>query len=195
MKKHFQRLAALISVSLAQNAGAVGVPTEEVAPPPDDNTVELSPLNVSVSQFLAGHRSHSSHGSHRSHRSSSGGGYSVPSYPAPEKSTPPPPAAPSQRPSLQSDPLGQKPRPESSYPTKKSPQKLLEALQNKEKRKNIIMRMQLTLQLEGYYDGAIDGIMGPKTRKATLLYKRAHGLSGDKVLDAETLDAFGIKGF
>jgi His-Xaa-Ser repeat protein HxsA len=62
-------------------------------------------------------------------------------------------------------------------------------------RKNIIMRMQLTLQFEGYYDGPVDGLMGPKTRSAVLAYKKAHDLSGDQVLDAETLNALGIKGF
>jgi peptidoglycan hydrolase-like protein with peptidoglycan-binding domain len=57
------------------------------------------------------------------------------------------------------------------------------------------MRMQLSLQFDELYDGPIDGIMGPDTREAVLKYKKARGIPGDKVLDAATLNAFGILGY
>ena len=73
---------------------------------------------------------------------------------------------------------------------------LAKKLKDEEMRKNIIMRMQLTLQFENYYDGEIDGIMGPKTRAAVLKYKKDKiGSTSSQVLDAETLNLFGISGF
>jgi His-Xaa-Ser repeat protein HxsA len=194
MNKRFMRLAALISVSLAQDANAdVAQSPEgaEISPEPDNLSVSV--LNTSVSQQLAAHRSHSSHashGSHRSHRSSSGGGIPTPSVP----STPPKEPTPSKPVIPPSDPLGQEPRPPHSYPPGKS-ESLSDKLRNETLRKNIIMRMQLTLQFEGYYDGPIDGIMGPKTREAVLAYKKAKGIPGDTVLDTETLNALGIIGY
>lgn len=190
MNKKIKNLAALISASLAHNVAAaihqpvVGDLYEE------DNTISVSLLNETISQQLAAHRSHSSHGSHRSHRSSSGGGYRAPATPSPTPKSP----APSEPIKRQADPLGQDPRPKSSYPSVQS-QSLAEKLKNKEMRKNIIMRMQLTLQFEGYYDGPIDGAMGPKTRSSVLAYKKSKNIPGDKVLDAPTLNALGIKGY
>jgi His-Xaa-Ser repeat protein HxsA len=68
-------------------------------------------------------------------------------------------------------------------------------LGNKEMLKNVVMRMQLTLQFEGYYQGTIDGVMGPGTRAAVMAYKRDHGLSGTQIFDTPTLNALGIRGY
>ena len=180
MSKYFKQLATLISVSLAHNTSANSIPIEKPDNKIDSGKISVADLNVTVSKHLAAHRSHSSHGSHRSHRSSSGGGYRAPATPS-VPSTPP----------RKSEPLGQEPRPKSSYPSNTQSK----SLTNTEKRKNIIKRMQLTLQFEGLYNGPIDGIMGPNTRSAVLAYKRKHGIPGDTVLDAQTLNAFGIKGY
>ncbi|MFC1333181.1 MAG: His-Xaa-Ser repeat protein HxsA [gamma proteobacterium symbiont of Clathrolucina costata] len=190
MKAHFKKLAALISLSLGHNSNAaVEVDAPSVPLTPDN--LKLTDLNIGVSQLLAGHRSHSSHGSHRSHRSSSGGGYSSPSPSKTPSYTPTP--KPKRSEGSNADPLGQKARPKSSYPSTSS--STAQRLKDKEARKNIIMRMQLALQFEGYYSGPVDGIMGPETRKAVAKYKMAKGISGTGVMDAETLNSLGIKGF
>lgn len=68
----------------------------------------------------------------------------------------------------------------------------MKRLLDPETRENIIMRVQLTLQFEGYYDGEIDGIMGDKTRAAVKKYKEAHGIDSKNFLDAKTLNEMGI---
>jgi len=192
MNKKLKKLATLISASFATNASNADVMHALKPKLLENDSLSVSLLNQSVSQILAAHRSHSSHGSHGSHRSSSGGGGYVapsttPSQSQTKKST-------VTRPKKQADPLGQAPRPKSSYPPNQS-KDLTSTLKDKEKRKNIIMRMQLALQFEGLYGGAVDGILGPKTRAAILAYKKSKGISGEKVLDAKTLNAFGILGF
>lgn len=185
MNKTLKKLATLISTSLASNVPSAATEAHYEPRSPEDNTLSISLLNHSVSQVLAAHRSHSSHSSHRS---SSGGGYVAPS-PAPSR-----PRTTVITPKKQADPLGQSARPKSSYPPSKSKQ-LTATLTDKQKRKNIIMRIQLALQFEGLYSGGVDGVLGPNTRQAILAYKKSKGLSGDKVLDAKTLNAFGILGF
>ena len=207
MRKTFKKLAALISLSFADNSDAVvhsmEIPDSFLKP----DKLNLADLNVNVSPLLAGHRSHSSHRSHGSHRSSSGGGYRSPpvkNYSPPPLEVPkiPPKKAdpPKQQlkettqPQKKADPLGQQARPKSSYPSsqgKNNSQKL----KNDEKIKNIIMRIQLTLQFEEYYNGPIDGIMNSKTRESIIKFKKAKGISSKKLLDAATLNALGIKGF
>lgn len=189
MNKKLSQLASLITASLSTEAHAIEN-NQVIEDTYDIDKISIAPLNEKVSLHLAAHRSHSSHGSHRSHRSSSGGGYPVPRTPV----YPSPPPSSSESQTKKSDPLGQQPRPKSSYPPKKK-STLTENLKNPELRKNIIKRMQLTLQFEGLYKGPIDGIMGPKTRKAVLEYKKLKGIPGKSVLDAATLNAFGIKGY
>lgn len=185
MKAKLKKLGALISMSLAHGNSA-DADTNDIKPIPVDNdTFAPSKLNLQISDVLAAHRSHSSHSSHRSHRSSSSGGYSSPSTPPTPKPKPVP----------KSDPLGQDSRPGSSYPSTAAPQSLSQQLSDKEKRKNIIMRMQLALKFDGYYSGPIDGVMGPTTREAVRAYKKAKSIPGDSVIDVETLNALGIQGF
>jgi len=190
MSAYFRRIAALVTASLANSANVEATESPEVGAA-DDNAVSAAALNESVSITLAQHRSHGSHSSHSSHRSSSGGGGG--SRPAPVYN--PPPAPPPKPPPPQSDPLGQEPRTPGSIPPKDNAEELKKKLADAEARKNIIMRMQLTLQFEDMYDGPIDGIMGPETRKAVLAYKKLMGIPGDQVLDAATLNAFGILGY
>ena len=193
MSRYFKQLSALVTASLASNVSTDATENKEVEVS-DDNAVTAAALNETVSIILAQHRSHGSHGSHSSHSShrSSGGGASPRRAPPP--ATPPPPKK-TTPPAQQSDPLGQEPRSPESYPPVNNVDELKKKLADEDARKNIIMRMQLVLQFEDMYDGKIDGIMGPETRKAVLAYKKKKGIPGDKVLDAATLNAFGILGY
>lgn len=51
---------------------------------------------------------------------------------------------------------------------------------------------QAQLASQGYYHGAIDGVLGPETRDAIRRYQRDHGLSASGVLTAATLQSLGV---
>jgi len=193
IRHKIKKLTALISATLACDPSHAVMENGDHNKNVDDATIVVTPLNLSVSRYLAAHRSHSSHASHSSHRSSSsgGGGYGVPSPTKPNQSSNPSKPVEKNR---EADPLGQPARPASSYPPNTN-KDLASTLKDPEKRKNIVMRMQLALQFEKLYEGPVNGIMDTKTREAVIIYKKKKGLSGDMVLDAETLNLFGILGF
>ncbi len=169
-------LIGLITTSLTSDLShGKASPTEKLNSD-NNNTITITPLNKSLSNHIVGHRSHSSHGSHgshRSHRSSSGMVYQT---------------------VQSSDPLGQPARLQSSYPATNDTKKRITPAEI-EKRKNIIMRVQLYLHFQDYYNGEIDGIMGENTRKAIQEYKNKKYFTSEKLLDENTLNSFGIKGF
>ncbi|AMJ96875.1 hypothetical protein AVL55_00990 [Alteromonas macleodii] len=146
------------------------------------DNVETAPLNTGeMPLYLAGHRSHSSHASHSSHRSSSGGTYKPRPTPAPRTAPVSPP----------SDPLGQPSRPKSTIPSAEE-SKFEKVMSDAEKRKNIILRVQLTLQALDFYHGKLDGMMGPGTRKAINEYRLSVGQTAKEKLDVEVLNSLGI---
>lgn len=52
-----------------------------------------------------------------------------------------------------------------------------------------IQQKQCLLCYLGHYDGAIDGIWGPKSEMAEAQFRQAHGLSGDASLEEALLEA------
>jgi len=48
-----------------------------------------------------------------------------------------------------------------------------------------VMFVQEAMRVLGLYDGPIDGIAGARTMRAVGRYKRRHGMTVDKTLDAE----------
>ena len=52
-------------------------------------------------------------------------------------------------------------------------------------------RVQRQLAVGGYYDGAIDGVVGEGTRRAIRSYQRANGLPVDGHIDHQLLDSMG----
>ena len=133
-------------------------------------------LNATAEDRYAAHRSHSSHGSHRSHRSSSGGVRQAPSTPTPEPQYRPQPSdpAPSVTPRTT-------PRMERSIP-KATPQDL----------SRMVIRVQAALMRLGFYDGDIDGLLGPKTRAALRAFQQTEGIPQTGRLDIATLTRLGI---
>ncbi len=147
-------------------------------------------LNSNSEDLYAGHRSHSSHGSHGSHRSSSGGGYSAPKKYTPPSSLPttpsyPSPSTPSTRPSKPVDlaptqPLGKTaPSTEVQKP-------------NSADLSVMVVRVQAALMRRGFYNGDIDGLLGPNTRAAIIEFQKSHGLPQTGRMDIETLSGLGI---
>jgi hypothetical protein len=56
----------------------------------------------------------------------------------------------------------------------------------------VIANVQSTLQAQGYYQGEIDGMLGPITRAALAGYQQAHGLYTTEAIDEPTLESLGM---
>ncbi|HJW38010.1 MAG TPA: peptidoglycan-binding protein [Candidatus Udaeobacter sp.] len=56
----------------------------------------------------------------------------------------------------------------------------------------VIVDVQSQLQRDGYYDGAVDGELGPMTREAIAAFQEDHGLAVTSVIDQPTLVTLGI---
>ncbi|MDB9804304.1 His-Xaa-Ser repeat protein HxsA [bacterium] len=125
---------------------------------------------------LAGHSSHSSHGSHSSHRSSSGGGYT-----APRSTTPAP--SPSRN-TTSTQPSSILPSPPAAA------SRVLPG--NSGSFQRIAMQVQSALLAYGYYNGAIDGIIGAGSKSALSRFQSDYGLSVTGTITPEVLDALGI---
>ena len=56
----------------------------------------------------------------------------------------------------------------------------------------VIENVQLALRDQGYYPGAIDGLIGPQTRAALAAFQRDHGLIVTSAVDEPTLVTLGL---
>jgi hypothetical protein len=56
----------------------------------------------------------------------------------------------------------------------------------------VIANVQAQLYNEGYYDGPIDGILGPDTRAAIADYQADHGLAVTASIDEPTVASLGL---
>jgi hypothetical protein len=56
----------------------------------------------------------------------------------------------------------------------------------------VIANVQSTLQQQGYYQGEVDGLLGPQTRGAIADYQRANGLEETAAIDQPTLESLGM---
>jgi hypothetical protein len=56
----------------------------------------------------------------------------------------------------------------------------------------VIANVQSALQQQGYYNGEVDGLIGPLTRGAIADYQRDHGLYTTSTIDQPTLRSLGI---
>jgi hypothetical protein len=56
----------------------------------------------------------------------------------------------------------------------------------------VTVDVQQQLQRDGYYDGPIDGSLGPMTREAIAAFQADNGLSVTSVIDEPTLSALGV---
>lgn len=181
LKRGMKRLAALISASLATDMTYAALERDIRIDDSNKQPIKASVLNPSVPFELAAHRSHRSHSSHSSHSShrSSSGGYGTYSYPDTTESTTARTAL-TERSSNPTTTL----RPQKTYSSKTL---------SKDALQNTIQRVQLSLTYVGYYQGGIDGIMGPATRAAITSYRKAKSLKTSEFIDAELLNSLGIK--
>ena len=56
----------------------------------------------------------------------------------------------------------------------------------------VIANVQSALQQQGYYQGEVDGLLGPQTRGAIADYQRANGLAETAAIDQPTLQSLGM---
>jgi Putative peptidoglycan binding domain len=56
----------------------------------------------------------------------------------------------------------------------------------------VIANVQTALQQQGYYQGEVDGLLGPQTRAAITDYQRANGLVETAAIDQPTLESLGM---
>jgi hypothetical protein len=56
----------------------------------------------------------------------------------------------------------------------------------------VTVDVQQQLQRDGYYDGPVDGVLGPMTREAIAAFQADNGLSVTSVIDEPTLATLGI---
>src|SRR6266478_9954481 len=56
----------------------------------------------------------------------------------------------------------------------------------------VIANVQTALQQQGYYQGEVDGLLGPQTRAAIADYQRANGLAETAAIDQPTLGSLGM---
>jgi hypothetical protein len=56
----------------------------------------------------------------------------------------------------------------------------------------VVANVQSALQQQGYYQGEIDGILGPQTRAALAEYQSAQGIEPTGVVDEPTLETLGM---
>jgi hypothetical protein len=56
----------------------------------------------------------------------------------------------------------------------------------------VIANVQAALQQQGYYQGEVDGLLGPLTRGAIADYQRNHGLYTTSTIDEPTLQSLGM---
>jgi len=56
----------------------------------------------------------------------------------------------------------------------------------------VVADVQASLQEQGYYQGEVDGLMGPQTRQALADFQRDHGLITTAALDEPTLSSLGL---
>jgi hypothetical protein len=56
----------------------------------------------------------------------------------------------------------------------------------------VVANVQTALQQEGYYQGEVDGMLGPLTRAALADYQRDHGLYTTAAIDEPTLSSLGM---
>ena len=57
---------------------------------------------------------------------------------------------------------------------------------------SIVKKIQTKLKNWGYYKGTVDGVYGPKTKSAVILFQKRNGLTADGIVGTKTFAALGI---
>lgn len=69
---------------------------------------------------------------------------------------------------------------------------LLAQQQTQQNMASIVMQTQAILKQFGFYNGAVDGIWGPATQQALILFQTAYGLTADGTINEQIITLFNI---
>ena len=188
--------AGILPVNLTNAQSTAGASSASPGPNPDDEAV-VRRFAQEHRFLLAQHRSHSSHASHSSHRSGSSGRTRAPVY------TPPAPRAPrvTPTPSPRNTPAPSNRNDRSTPPSSILPSSPATAPQpfysadsgpSRSQVEEVVRKVQIGLMAYGYYDGKLDGMVGPKTRAALTRFQGDFNLNVTGTITPEVLDAFKI---
>ena len=177
MRKSFLVPSLLAAGFIASEADALA--PDPASPGEDEKEGLFEKFKLDHKYNLAGHRSHASHASHSSHRSSSSSGYTAPRTPTPTVRAPS-----SSRNQSSTSPTSILPSPQANAATPLPG--------NSAKFKLIAKQVQTALLSYGYYNGAIDGIIGSGSKSALSRFQSDYGLKVTGTITPEVLDAFGI---
>lgn len=192
--------AGILPVSQSNAQSTDGASSPSTGPDPDDEAV-VRRFAQDHRFLLAQHRSHSSHASHSSHRSGSSGTVRAPVY------TPPAPRAPrvTPAPSPRSTPTPTTRNDRSTPPSSILPSSPATAPQpfyspgssgsqdtTRSRVEEVVRKVQIGLMAYGYYDGKLDGMVGPQTRAALTRFQGDFNLNVTGTITPEVLDAFKI---
>lgn len=176
MKKRIFTIPSLLAAGFLP-VNALATTIKPVSPPLKPEKTLFDIFKLDHKYVLAGHRSHSSHSSHSSHRSSTGG-YSYA------------PSAPSTSQRLYNPPTSTQPTYNGSPSYNSGTPKTLPG--NSDKFKQIVQQVQLALTAFGYYEGVIDGVMGPQLKNSLMKMQGDYNLKQTGTITPETLDALRI---
>jgi His-Xaa-Ser repeat protein HxsA len=185
MSKNFL-IPSLLLAGFSSGEATGGIDVDQLDEAKDRKSSMFDVFRQNHAYTLAQHRSHASHGSHSSHRSSSGGGYTAPRTVTP-RAVPSPPVytVPQTNRNSNSTP------PSSILPS--PPAAATRVLPgNSATFQRIAIQVQTALMTYGYYNGAIDGIIGAGSRSALSRFQSDYGLRVTGTITPEVLDAFGI---
>ena len=190
MKKRRFLISSLLMAGIApvrplDASTAPGLAPSSAGPDPDNDAI-IQRFAQQHRYLLAAHRSHSSHASHGSHRSGSSGIPRSPVYtpsPSPAPRTSPAPSSRNERSTPRDSVL-----PSSSATAPNS----LYSAPTTDQISQVVRRVQLGLKSYGYYNGAIDGVVGKETRASLVRLQTDFGLKVTGTITPEVLDVFKI---
>jgi len=172
-KKHFL-IGSLALAGLSTTAAASPIRVEPEQSPKqalEGSTGLFTIFSAQKAVLTAQHRSHKSHGSHRSSSGGSSRPYTAPTpTPTPRRSDSTPPSSILPRSSLSGN----------------------STLSPVEQFTERAKRVQTGLTAYGYYNGAIDGKVGPATKAALSKFQKDFSLTITGTITPEVLNAFGI---
>jgi His-Xaa-Ser repeat protein HxsA len=186
MLKKIFAIPTLLAAGVFAYASSDKAATSEEASFTDNISDIISSIENSHEYTLAGHRSHGSHGSHGSHQSHRSGRVDVPPSEGLNDST-----------GISSNLMGTRnirsTPPRSFLPSSFGVTKKIKALPgNSLKFKNILLRVQLSLNSSGYSISAIGSGMNAQTVAAIYRFQKDRGMIPSGKLTNNVLSALGI---
>ncbi len=175
-------ISGLAAAGLVESPDAIDKNNNEEIKPKISENAFFNYFNYDLGYTLAAHSSHGSHGSHGSHQSHSNSGHSSHQSHVSHQSS-------GQQSIPKIVPKGNNPTPPKSI----LPETPLELKGTMGKFKILTLRVQAVLYAYGYYNGVLDGVIGPDTKIAIINFQKEHNLPITGTLSDELIKYLQIK--